>query len=434
MVKSRRIVVTGLGPLSAIGMTKKSLWNSIEEGKTGLTLEDYKIGGEKLVSYYVHKISNFDIKNFGIDEHILKDITIWKEQEEPIDLFYLLAVVKLALDDAKINYGDTDKTKGLGLVLTHENPGLDQFYEELVNESYDLLMGDKKISRKEYLLEFYKRFDKRGYDLQTFMLVFHVAKVFNIHQYSIFLSNACASGLFALENASDIIRSGKCNTVVVAGSDHSDIFKYLWFRDLDMYAEDGKIKPFARNRNGFVTGDGGAGIVLEDLETALERKAHIYAEYIGGGFHLEGWKVAVPNITDDSYKTAMTTAINSANINEDDIDLIIPHGVGTKVTDAYEANAINAIFRKNHKMPLITALKPYVGHNLGSTALLETAIMLLSLEKNLIPPTLNCHDIDAKLNINLVTELLKIKLKTVMKTACGFAGYNAAAIFRKVED
>ncbi len=144
MAKNKRIVVTGLGPLSAIGMGKQALWNSILEGKTGLTLEDYKIGGEKLVSYYVHRIKNFNINDFGIDQNILRDIKIWKRQEEPLDLFYLLAVVKLALDDAKINYVDTNKTKGMGLVLTHENPGLEQFYEELINESYDLLKGDNK--------------------------------------------------------------------------------------------------------------------------------------------------------------------------------------------------------------------------------------------------------------------------------------------------
>ena len=433
MTKNKRIVVTGLGPLSAIGIGKQALWNSILDGKTGLTLENYEIGGEKLASYYVHRIREFNINNFGLNENILKDIKVWKEQDEPIDLFYSLAVVKLALDDAKIDYADAARTKGMGIVLTHENPGLDQFLEELVNESYDLLRGDsnKEFSRKDYFMEFYKRFDKRGYDLQTFMLIFHVAKVFNIHSYSIFLCNACASGLFALETAADIIRTGKCDTVVIAGSDHSDIFKYLWFKDLDMYAEDGRIKPFAKNRNGFVTGDGGAGIVLEDLDSALKRKAHIYAEYLGGGFHLEGWKVAIPDITGDSYKIAIERAMKTSGVRKEDIDLIIPHGVATQVTDAYEAKAITDIFGKNSKRPLITAFKPYIGHNLGSTVLLETAILLMALENNLIPPTLNCDEVDQKLNIDLVKELTKRKLKIVMKIACGFAGFNAATIFRK---
>jgi len=433
MLGDKRIAITGLGPLSAISTGKQALWNAILERKTGLSLDNYKVDSKTLNSYYVHRIKDFDINNFGIDQNILKDIKAWKGQQESLDLFYLLAVVKLALDDARINYLDTNKTKGVGLVLTHENPGLDQFYEEVINESYDLLrLGDgKNISKKEYFTEFYKRFDKRGYDLQTFMFIFHVAKVFNIHSYSIFLCNACASGLFALETAADIIRSGKCDSVVVAGSDHTSIFKHLWFKNLDMYAEDGKTKPFAKNRNGFVTGDGGAGIVLEGLDSALKRKAHIYAEYLGGGFHLEGWKVAVPDMASDSYKIAIETAIKNSNIAKEEVDLIVPHGVGTQVTDAYEAKAITSVFGKNPKKPLISAFKPYTGHNLGSTALLETVILLMAMENNLVPPTLNCNDVDLKLNIEPVKELTKADLKTVMKTACGFAGYNASVIFKK---
>ena len=432
MKKDKKIVVTGLGPLSAIGKGKEELWNSILKGKTGISLENYKVDGESLASFYVHRIKNFNIDDFSIDKNLLKDIKAWKAQENPIDLFYLLAVVKLALLDSKIDYNDTEAISRTGLLLTHENPGLDQFYNEIIDETYDLLAKQKKpISKKEYLLEFYRRFDKRGYELQTFMPLFHVAKAFNIHRYSIFLCNACASGLFAIESAADIIRSGKCDSMVVAGSDYTSIFKHLWFKNLDMYPKDGKTKPFAKNRDGFVTGDGGAGIVLEDMESAVKRKAHIYAEYLGGGFDLEGWKVAIPNISGDSYKIAMEGAIRNSNINKGDIDLIIPHGVGTQVTDAYEAKAITGVFGKNPKKPLITAFKPYIGHKLGSTALLEMAIMLMAVEYQKIPPVLNSETIDPKLNIEPIKKMTSAKPEVVMKTACGFAGYNAAVTFRK---
>ena len=98
---------------------------------------------------------------------------------------------------------------------------------------------------------------------------------------------------------------------------------------------------------------------------------------------------------------------------------------------SYEAKAITSVFGKNPKKPLISAFKPYTGHNLGSTALLETVILLMAMENNLVPPTLNCNDVDLKLNIEPVKELTKADLKTVMKTACGFAGYNASVIFKK---
>ena len=424
----KRTVITGVGPLSSIGFGKTALWKSIIEGKTGLAKEDFFVDGEKIDSFYYHKIKYFSIDDFDIDKDILKDIRIWKERNESIDLFYLLAIVKLALADSKLQPKEFNGK--IGLVLAHENPGLDQFYEDIINKTYDFKKQD--TSKKKYFEAICNAFSKRGYDLQTFMFLFQVVRAFGIHGYSLFINNACASGLFAIEAGADIIRSGKCNCVVVAASDHTSIFKHLWFKKLNMYPEDGLIKPFAKNRDGFVSGDGGAGIVLEDLDSALKRKAHIYAEHLGGGFHLEGWKVAIPDMTSDSYKIAIETAIANSDVKKEDIDLIIPHGVGTQVTDAYEAKAIANIFGKNPKKPLITAFKPYIGHNLGSTALLETVILLLALENSLVPPTLNCDEVDPKLNIDLVRKATKVNFNTTLKTACGFAGYNAAVIFQKL--
>ena len=113
--------------------------------------------------------------------------------------------------------------------------------------------------------------------------------------------------------------------------------------------------------------------------------------------------------------------------------MINPHGVALKVTDGYEARAITDVFGKNAKKPFITSLKPYVGHNLGGSAVIESIALLLSLENNLILPTLNCDEVDPAHNIQLVRKLLPHSLKTVMKLSCGFAGYNAAAIFKKLD-
>ena len=152
MKKEKKADVTGIGPLSSIGIGKDILWDSILNEKTGLILEDYKIDNEKLESYYVHRLKGFNIESFGIDKSVIQDIRTWKGQEVATDLFYLLAVVKLALDDSKINYRDVNESKKIGLVLTHENPGLEQFYEEVINETYDLLStnGKKPISKKKY--------------------------------------------------------------------------------------------------------------------------------------------------------------------------------------------------------------------------------------------------------------------------------------------
>jgi 3-oxoacyl-[acyl-carrier-protein] synthase II len=169
------------------------------------------------------------------------------------------------------------------------------------------------------------------------------------------------------------------------------------------------------------------------MDGAVERKADIYAEYIGGSFMLEGWKVTYPNVADDFYKDMILKSMDEAGVRPEEVDLIIPHGVGTNITDRYEAKAIAQVFGKNKRKPLISAFKPYIGHTLGSTAILETAIMLLVMKNGKIPPTLNCDNLDAALGIDMLREAKDSDdIKISMKTACGFAGFNGACIFRKL--
>ena len=434
MAGERRVVVTGIGPLASTGIGKNAFWEGILKKRIGLTLEEFNIDGEAWDKFYLHKIDNFGIEKFNIEEEIIEDIKTWKKGNEDKDLFYLLAAVKLALDDSGLSYdkGDND----IGLFLTVEHPGFEVFCERLIYETIEYIEQyplNKNISKYKLFKHIYEQFAQNGYDLQTFMYLYFVTKVFGLHGYSLFTNNACASGLFALESAARQIKYSESSIVVLVAGDVADTkFKHLWFKEKGLYAEDGKMKPFSKKADGIVLGDGASAIVLEELNHALNRKAHIYAEYLGGGFSLEGWKVTLPKIGSLSYQKAIETSLKKANLNPQDIDLINPHGVAIKVTDSYEAKAITDIFGKNHKRPLITAFKPYVGHNLGGSAILESIILLLSLENNLIPPTLNYDEIEPKYNIELVKELLPHPINTAMKLSCGFAGYNAAAVFKKL--
>ena len=427
-----RIAVTGIGPISAIGIGKDKFWKNILAQKTNVKLEEIRIDNEIWDKYYLHKVEDFDIGNFGIEKDKLDEITEWKEGEKIRDLEYLLASIKLALDDSKLDY--KQENNGIGLVLAHENLGLMPFGLKVSNISYELLIGKNKsqISKKDFYEKLYKSFIKSGYDVQSFPNLYHVAKVFNVHEYSLFINNACASGLYALEAASEIIRSGQAKRVVVAASDFPDIYKYVWFRDLGIYSKDGIIRPFSSDSNGLAFGDGGAAVVIEDMEDAIRRKADIYAEYMGGGFDLEGWKITVPQIGGKSYQNAIKKAFERSGVKKDEIDLLCPHGVGSKPIDYYEANAITDTFGKNPTKPYITTFKPYVGHNLGSSALLETTMLLLALKNGIVPPTLNTQNIDPRNNISLVQKKTEAKLRTAMKITGAFAGFNAAAIFRKV--
>ena len=434
MSSKRRVVITGIGPISSVGIGKKVFWRNIVDRKINVQREKCFVDGQLWGEFYLHKINDFDISKYGIDKDKLDDIKEWKEGEEIIDLNYLIAAVKLALDDSGLNYNS--ENNDISLVLAHENLGLMPFGYKMSNVAYELLIDKQRtdMSKKDFFDKFYHNFlVKSGYDIQVFADLFHIARVFNVRNYSLFINNACASGLYALEVASQIIKNNHAKAVVIAVSDHPDIYKYLWFRELGIYSSDGMIRPFCKDSNGLVFGDGGIGIVMEDLEHAQERNSSIYAEYLGGGFDLEGWKITVPEIGSSSYQRAISKAFLQSNVNKEKIDLLCPHGVGSQAIDYYESKAITDIFGKNPKKPLITTFKPYVGHNLGGSALLEASILLLSLKNDIIPPTLNCDNIDSKFNIPLVKEKIETKLMTAMKICCAFAGYNAAVIFRKLK-
>jgi 3-oxoacyl-[acyl-carrier-protein] synthase II len=433
MIKEKRVVVTGIGPLASTGIGKDAFWKGIVERRVGLGLKEFKLNDELWESFYVHRVEDFDIEKFKVDEIAMTYMKEWKEEEPSIDLYYLIAAVALALEDSGINYesGEND----LGMVLTHENMGLMPFLFKLSQKSFDILKSKEKtsLSQKLFYEKLYRDCLKSGYDVQTFMTLFHVAKAFNIHNYSLFLNNACASGLYSLESAAQMIKCNQAAAVVVAASDYTEIYKYLWFRDIGLYSSDGKIRPFCKDGNGLVFGDGGIGIILEDYEHAQKRNAKIYAEYLGGGFNLEGWKVTTPQIGSDSYQKAILKALKNSNVGKDEIELLCPHGVGSKAIDYYESKAITDIFGANPEKPLITAFKPYVGHNLGGSALLEAAILLLSLDNEVVPPTLNSQDLNPNLKISLVREQLETKLNIAMKICCAFAGFNAAVVFRRLD-
>lgn len=434
MNKGARIAITGIGAITAGGTTTTKAWDAVLNKNTGLVEREYRFDGESVGKFFVHEIKDFDVYSYGLDGRILNEIKEWKEGEEIIDLYYFLAVIKMALDDSRLKIGSIDR-ESTGLMLAHENMGLDHFYQKVIDtlSFTGAEAGNRPGTKKLFLERFYKIFHRTGYELHTFMSLHHIAKVFDIHGFSLFLNNACASGLYALEAAADSIRTGKCRQVVVAAVDRSSVFKQIWFNNTNMLAKDGRIKPFARDRDGFTIGDGGAALVLETMDSAVKRKAGIYAEYIGGSFVLEGWKVTYPNIADEFYRNVILRAMDEAKVRPEEIDLIIPHGAGTNITDRYEAKAIVQVFGKNKRMPSISAFKPYIGHTLGSTAILETAIMLLAMKNGKIPLTLNCENVDSALGIDMLRETIDSDdIKIAMKTACGFAGFNGACVFKRI--
>lgn len=429
---AKRVVITGIGPISSLGNGSNEVWDSITKLHTNIVKHPYLIDNKKWAEFYLHKMANFDINDFDIPRHNFKYVKEMRTViKEDTDLYYFLATISLALKDSGLQYDVSDNN--IGLILTHENPGVEIFFEELVDMIGGMIdNGDiKAFTKLDMAKALYESgCDERGYNLQTFSYLFSVAKVFDVHGYSLFINNACASGLYAIEAAAQQIKIGACPAVIVSGVDNPNkIFKYLWFRKRGLYSETGLSSPFSTKSDGIVFGDGGSALILEELEHAKKRGACIYAEYLGGGFSLEGWKIVVPDVTGNHYTSSFKKAVLNARVNAEDISFINPHGVGMKITDTYEARTINHMFRNIR--PYVSAFKPLVGHNLGGSALLESSILMLSMKHHVIPPTLNSDHIDDELQLNVVKEFTKSNLDVTAKMSCGFAGFNGVSIFRQ---
>jgi len=427
----KRIVITGVGPLCSTGKGRDEFFENSLAQKSGLSVIDKYVFGKYSREFFTHKIPKFDISAFGLDKDVLEEMRIWKEGDEVLDLSYMIAASSLALEDSGIDFRDRDD---VGMVLTHENPGVEQFCSHVIKTTYSLLEKNIPRDQQKYFTYLASTFNKQVNDLQTFMFIFFCAKFFQLHGYSLFVNNSCASGLYAIEAASQMIKTGRNQAVLVASSEHPAIYKYLWFDRLNLLAGDGLIRPYSLERQGFTCGEAGAAILLEDFDSAKKRNAHIYGEYVGGGFFLESWKVTLPKVTGENYyRKAILHALEEAGVSFSDIDLICAHGLGSPLIDAFEARAFSEIFGSKAKQPLVTSFKPLFGHTLGSCALLESILLLLCLEKDIAIPIMNSDRIDPDLKVNAATQVEKKRLNYVLKSVWGFGGYNAAAIFKKVK-
>lgn len=429
MSKSKRIVITGIGPLSSIGTGKEDTWKNILQENVSVGLLENYIFGEYHKKFKFHKINDFNINRFGVNSNILENIKKWQYGEEVIDLYYLLAAIKLALDDSSLEYGARND---IGFVLTHENPGIEQFCSTFINKSYDLYKNKQGLSAEEYFNTLNYAMDTNVNDLQTFIYLFYASRLFDVHGYSLFINNSCASGSYAIETASQTIRDGMNKAVIVASSEHPAIYKHLWFEKLNILSKGEKTRPFSIDRDGFLCGEGGSALVVEDYDHAIERGAHIYAEYVGGTFNQECWKITVPDICENSYAKTITAALKKCELVPNDIDIITTHGLGAPLVDQYEAKAVADVFGEYTSKPYLTAFKPYFGHTLGNCVLLETITLLLSMQENTVLPVLNSKGEDPRLKINLNKEIKYSQLNAGMKIVWGFGGYNAATIFKKI--
>ncbi len=427
-MSARRVGITGLGVTTGYGRGVTELWKGLASGRSAVRQHAARMGATNWVSHPMAALPKD-----AVSASTLPNAPFVAENrlEDDPDLLAIADSVNQAIGDAGLEY---DRSRNdVGLIVTHESPALAPHVQSFfrwreLGRSW--LRSPARFNPPEFL---YEQQRESVYRLHSFLYVHYLSAVFGLHGFTLYNNNACASGAFALAVAADRIRNGEADTVIVAGGDvPEDGTKYRWFKDRGLYSPTGCCRPFAVERDGLVLGSGAAAFVLQDLDAARAQGRRVYAEWLGGGFTSDGWKVTVPDVAGRRYARAIARALRSAGVSPEEITMIVPHGVGASLLDRYEAEALAEVFGTGGDWPCLLPLKGAVGHTLGGCALVETVGALLAFEHEQFPAAARVEALDPALPLGRNVRPVGAGAWTLLKCVNGFGGQNGAFVLRSV--
>ncbi len=410
----RKVVVTGIGAVSPLGIGVKPTWEGILSGKSGVGL-----------------ITKFDTTNFpvkvaaevkGFDPEVFID----KKECKRMDPFihYAMSAAAMAVEDSRLVIDEALAPK-TGVYIGSGLGGLTTL--EKYHQAY-LEGGVKKISPFFITM------------LITNLAPGQIAMRYGAKGPNIATSTACAASSHAIGEGFHAIRNGICDAVIAGGSEATItplgmggfvVMKALSTRNDDPATAS---RPFDNDRDGFVMGEGSAILILEELEHAKKRGARIYAEVCGYGATADAYHITSPAPGGEGAVRCMKAAIADAGIGVDDVDYINAHGTSTPLNDLYETMAIKSVFGERARKIPISSTKSMTGHLLGASGALEGLFSSLSLHEGVIPPTLNHTTPDPECDLDYVTEgARKQALRYVLSNSFGFGGTNSCLLFGRFD-
>lgn len=422
-----RIVITGVGPVTSLGVGRNEVWTGLRDRCPNVQRLSQEIGSETWDSFLLATVPDLQLYEKAVSGAKLAQLT---GQPNNRDLLLFSTAGALALEDGTFRYDPSHNR--VGVVISHEHPGVDEYTRQIWQgfATSEDLQGTSKLELVRHL---YQQIASAGYATHSFVSLQQITALLHLHGPALSINNACASGLFALETAAQWVRSGQAEAMlVICGDSPRLITRHLWLQAMRACSATGVTRPFDLERDGFLLGEGAGAVLVETLDHASSRGARIYSEYVAGAFRSDAWKLSVPCPSPNYYQEAIEEVLETTTITSDTIDLLVAHGAGTLLHDRYEANAITAVFGKDTTRPAVVGLKPYVGHTLAGSALIELILALISLTNRTIPATLNWRTPDPKLALQPLTDNKPSDVRFWIKTATGFGGFNAAALFSQI--
>lgn len=412
-MSKRRVVVTGLGVVSPVGSDIDTMWNNIVSGQSGVG-ELTKLDADLFPTKIAAEVRDFDATKY-----------MEKREARKMDLFtqYAVAAAKMAVEDANLTITEENANRigvwigsGIGGMTTYE--------------------------------EHFKKFLEKGGRVSPFFVPMIIPDMAS-GQVSIILGakginscsvTACASGTNSIGDAFKVIERGDADIMITGGTEapinHMSFAGFSSMGALSKNEDAAKAsRPFDKDRDGFIMGEGAGIVVLESLESAQKRGAKIYAEIIGYGATGDAYHITAPAPDGEGAARAMKQALDDAGINPTDMDYINAHGTSTELNDKYETQAVKTVFGDHAYQLAMSSTKSMTGHLLGAAGGVEAIITVLSINNDILPPTINYETPDEDCDLDYVpNEARKKEVNYAMSNSLGFGGHNASLVFKKFKE
>jgi 3-oxoacyl-[acyl-carrier-protein] synthase II len=409
----RRVVITGVGIVSPLGIGNSQNWENAIAGKSGIgqitrfDVTDFpvKIAGE--------------VKNFNAEEFIDK------KEIKKMDLFiqYALAASHFAMEDSGLVIDESNAERvgvlvgaGLGGLPTIEK------YHDALNEG-----GYKKIS--PFFIPM----------LIINLAPGHISIKYGAKGPNISSVSACATGTHSIGDAYHMIKRGDADAMIAGGTESTvtplAIGGFAVMKALSTNNDNPSeaSRPFEKNRDGFILAEGAGIVVMEEYESAKKRGAKIYAEVVGYGLTGDAYHLTAPAPGGEGAARCMKMALNGAGINPDEITYINAHGTSTPFNDLYESMAIKSVFGDHAKKLMVSSTKSMTGHMLGAAGGVEAALCALTIANGIVPPTINYQEQDPECDLDYVPNAARnADVRYAMSNSFGFGGTNATLLFKKI--
>ncbi|MBI0578246.1 beta-ketoacyl-ACP synthase II [Neobacillus cucumis] len=409
---NRRIVVTGIGAVTPLGNDAKTTWNNIKNGVSGIgpaTILD----AEKVDIKIAAEVKNFAPEEF-MDKKEARRMGRYSQ--------FAVAASKMAVKDAGIHIGVDIQPERVGVWIGSGIGGLGEFEEQ---HRKFLEKGQRRVN---------------PFTIPMFIPDMAAGQV-SIELGAKGINNcsvtACASGANSIGDAFRVIQKGDVEMMIAGGTEATITdMTVAGFSNMTALSKNpdptSASRPFDKNRDGFVIGEGAGILVLEELEHALARGAHIYGELIGYGATGDAHHITTPAPEGEGAQRAMKLALADAGIPPEQVDYINAHGTSTYYNDLYETLAIKEVFKEHAYSLSVSSTKSMTGHLLGATGAIEAIFSLLAIKEGILPPTINYETPDEQLDLDYVPNFAKKRdVQVVLSNSLGFGGHNATLIFKK---